>query len=84
MVVQDGATTFAFVGNDLCSLSRDLTDLARQRASQLTGIPLANIVIAAAWSNRQSASLEIVIPRLEGIAQGGSTRAPARGSSRPP
>ena len=23
MVVQDGATTFAFVGNDLCSLSRD-------------------------------------------------------------
>ncbi len=118
MVVQDGATTFAFVGNDLCSVPRDLTDLARIQASQLTGIPVANIVItaththggpeylgplrkflheralkasngidphepidyrqqlverwagviAAAWSNRQPASLEIVIPRLEGVA----------------
>ena len=47
MVVQDGVTTFAFVGNDLCSVPRDLTDLARQRASQLTGIPAANIVITA-------------------------------------
>ena len=47
MVVQEGATTFAFVGNDLCSVPRDLTDLARTRASQLTGIPAANIVITA-------------------------------------
>ena len=47
MVVQDGVTTFAFVGNDLCSVPRDLTDLARQRASQLTGIPVANIVVTA-------------------------------------
>jgi hypothetical protein len=118
MVVQDGATTFAFVGNDLCSVPRDLTDLARIRANQLTGIPVANIVItaththggpeylgplrqflhqralkanngidphepvdyrrqlverwadviAAAWSNRQPASLEVVFPRLEGVA----------------
>ena len=118
MVVQEGATAFAFVGNDLCSVPRDLTDLARARASQLTGIPVANIVItaththggpeycgplrdflharakkthggsdpcesvdyraqlverwvgviAAAWSNRQTASLEVVIPRLEGVA----------------
>ena len=118
MLVQDGATTFAFVGNDLCSVPRDLTDLARLRASRLTDIPLANIVITAthahggpeyfgplrqflhqramkanngqdphepmdyrrqlverwadviatAWSNCQPASLEIVIPRLEGIA----------------
>ena len=118
MVVQEGATTFAFVGNDLCSVPRDLTDLARERASKLTGIPAANIVITAththggpeylgplrqflherakqvnggrdphepidyraqlverwagvianAWSNRQPASLEVVIPRLEGVA----------------
>jgi hypothetical protein len=97
---------------------RDLTDPARQRASRLTGIPPAHIVItaththgapeylgplrdflherakrsnqgsdphepmdyraqlverwagviAAAWSNRQPASLEVVIPRLEGVA----------------
>ncbi|MCI0540890.1 MAG: hypothetical protein L0Z50_37290 [Verrucomicrobiales bacterium] len=118
MVGQDGATAFAFVGNDLCSVPRDLTDLARARASQLTGIPVAHIVITAththggpeylgplreflherakkanhgrdphepidyrgqlverwasvvarAWSNRQPASLEVVIPRLEGLA----------------
>ena len=47
MVVQEGATAFAFVGNDLCSVPRDLTDLARAKASQLTGIPVANIVITA-------------------------------------
>lgn len=47
MVVQDGATTIAFVGNDRCSVPRDLTDLARIRANQLTGIPVANIVITA-------------------------------------
>ncbi len=47
MVVQEGATTFAFMGNDLCSGPRDLTDLARIRANQLTGIPVANIVITA-------------------------------------
>lgn len=118
MVVQEGATMFAFVGNDLCSVPRDLTDQAREKASRLTGIPAANIVItaththggpeylgplreflherakkanggrdphepidyraqlvgrwagviAAAWSNRQPASLEVVIPRLEGVA----------------
>ena len=118
MVVQEAGTTFAFVGNDLCSVPRDLTDLARLRANQLTGIPVANIVItaththggpeylgplreflhqrakkanngidphepvdyrrqlverwanviAAAWTNRQPASLEIVIPQLEGVA----------------
>lgn len=118
MVVEEGATSFAFVGNDLCSVSRDLTDLARANASQLTGIPVSNIVITAththggpeytgplrnflharalkenagtdpresidyrarlverwvgviatAWSNRQPASLEVVIPRLEGVA----------------
>jgi neutral ceramidase len=118
MVVEDVSTAFAFVGNDLCSVSRDLTDLARAKASQLTGIPVSNIVITAththggpeytgplrdflharalkenagtdprepidyraqlverwasviagAWSNRQPASLEVVIPRLEGVA----------------
>ena len=36
---------FAFVGNDLCSVSRDLTDLARAKANHLTGIPVANTVI---------------------------------------
>jgi hypothetical protein len=118
MVIQDGETSFVFVGNDLCSVPRDLTDLARAQASKLTGIPPPNIVItaththggpeyagplrdflherarktndgrdphepidyraqlvdrwanviAAAWSNRQPARLEVIIPRLEGFA----------------
>jgi neutral ceramidase len=47
MVVEDGATAFAFVGNDLCSVPRALTDIARAKASHLTGIPVANVVITA-------------------------------------
>ena len=47
MVLSQGDTTVAFVGNDLCSVPRELTDLARQRASERTGIPFAHIVIAA-------------------------------------
>ncbi len=47
MVLSQGATTVAFVGNDLCSVPRELTDRARKRASEKTGIPFANIVITA-------------------------------------
>jgi neutral ceramidase len=47
MVFSQGNTTVAFVGNDLCSVPRELTDRARQRASEKTGIPFAHIVIAA-------------------------------------
>ena len=47
VVVSQGATTLAFVGNDLCSVPRELTDRARAAASRKTGIPVANIVITA-------------------------------------
>ena len=47
MVLSQGKTTVAFVGNDLCSVPRELTDRARKRASEKTGIPFANIVITA-------------------------------------
>lgn len=47
MVLSQGETIVAFVGNDLCSVPRELTDRARQRASEKTGIPVANIVITA-------------------------------------
>jgi hypothetical protein len=46
VLAQDG-TTLAWVGNDLCAVPRELTDRARQRASEETGIPAANIVITA-------------------------------------
>ncbi len=118
MVLEDAGVAFAFVGNDLCSVPRDLTDRARALASARTGIPTNHIVItaththggpeylgplrdflheraqqrnngqdphepidyraqlverwaavvAAAWSNRQPATLEVVIPRLESVA----------------
>ena len=47
MVLSQGNTTIAFVGNDLTSVPRELTDRARRRASEQTGIPFANIVITA-------------------------------------
>ena len=47
MVVSQGEVTIAFVGNDLCSVPRELTDRARQLAAKKTGIPGANIVITA-------------------------------------
>ena len=47
MVLSQGKTSVAFVGNDLCSVPRELTDRARKRASEQTGIPFANIVITA-------------------------------------
>jgi hypothetical protein len=47
MVLAQGNTIVAVVGNDLCSVPRELTDRARRRASARTGIPIANIVITA-------------------------------------
>ena len=47
MVLAQGDTVVAFVGNDLTSVPRELTDRARRRASERTGIPFANIVITA-------------------------------------
>ncbi|MHC1767139.1 MAG: neutral/alkaline non-lysosomal ceramidase N-terminal domain-containing protein [Verrucomicrobiia bacterium] len=47
IVLSQGTTSVAFVGSDLCSVPRELTDRARKRASQKTGIPSANIVITA-------------------------------------
>jgi len=47
LVLSQEGITFALVGNDLCSVPRELTDAARRQASQKTGIPVANIIIAA-------------------------------------
>jgi hypothetical protein len=47
MVLSQGETTIALVGNDLTSVPRELTDRARKLASRQTGIPIANIVITA-------------------------------------
>ena len=47
MVLSQGGTTVAVVGNDLCSVPREITDRARKLASAKTGIPAANIVITA-------------------------------------
>jgi hypothetical protein len=47
MVLAQGDTVLALVGNDLCSVPRELTQAARQKASAKTGIPAANIIITA-------------------------------------
>ncbi|MHC1765123.1 MAG: hypothetical protein AB9869_12620 [Verrucomicrobiia bacterium] len=47
IVLSQGGTAVALVGNDLCSVPRELTDRARRRASEKTGIPFADIVITA-------------------------------------
>ena len=47
LVLSQGARSLALVGNDLCSVPRALTDAARQRASEKTGIPAAHIIITA-------------------------------------
>jgi neutral ceramidase len=47
IVLSQGDTMVAFVGNDLTSVPRELTDRARRRASEKTGLPFANIVITA-------------------------------------
>jgi hypothetical protein len=47
MVLSQDETLVAFVGNDLCSVPRELTDRARTLASEKTDISFANIVITA-------------------------------------
>jgi Neutral/alkaline non-lysosomal ceramidase, N-terminal len=47
IVLSQSNTTVVLVGNDLCSVPRELTDRARQQVSAKTGIPAANIVITA-------------------------------------
>ena len=47
LVLSQGTTSVALVGNDLCSVPRGLTDRARRRASEKTGIPVDHIVITA-------------------------------------
>lgn len=47
LVLSQGEVSLAFVGNDLCSVPRELTDQARAQAAEKTGIPVANIVITA-------------------------------------
>jgi neutral ceramidase len=47
LVLSQGGTTLAWVGNDLCSVPRELTERARKHASKRTGIPAAHIVITA-------------------------------------
>ena len=47
LVLSQGEVTVALVGNDLCSVPRELTDRARELAGRRTGIPPSNIVITA-------------------------------------
>jgi hypothetical protein len=47
LVIANGETSLAIVVCDSCMIPRELVDAARQRASERTGIPASNILIAA-------------------------------------
>jgi hypothetical protein len=51
IVFRDGQTQAALVVCDLIGIATDLSRAVRQRASERTGIPVANIVIAATHSH---------------------------------
>jgi len=47
LVFEQGEERAALVVCDLCSIGREISDVARRTASERTGIPVANIVISA-------------------------------------
>jgi len=47
LVFRQGTERAALVVCDLCSIGREISDLARRKASERTGIPSSNIVISA-------------------------------------
>jgi hypothetical protein len=47
LVFEQGGERAALVVCDLCSVGRDTSDVVRRKASERTGIPIANIVISA-------------------------------------
>ncbi len=47
LVFKQGGERAALVVCDLCSIGREVSDLARRKASERTGIPFSNIVISA-------------------------------------
>jgi hypothetical protein len=64
IVLSQSNITIAFVRNDLCSVPRELTDRARRRASEKTGIPFAHIVIAATIKQAVTYARSIVTGQL--------------------
>jgi neutral ceramidase len=57
LVVDDGTTSAAIVGVDLVGLDRRLVAIVRERAQTATGIPAANIMIAATHTHAGPAGL---------------------------
>lgn len=47
LVLDDGRTQLAFVVLDLCMVSREVLDQAKQRAHELTGIPTSHMMMSA-------------------------------------
>jgi predicted neutral ceramidase superfamily lipid hydrolase len=47
IVLDDGQTRLAIVVADLCMVSREVLDDAKQRANKITGIPVQNMMISA-------------------------------------
>ena len=56
-VLDNGATRIAIVVVDSCMLPRELLDEVKTRASQLTGIPVENMLISATHTHSAPASM---------------------------
>ena len=61
LVLANGDTSLAIVVCDSCMIPRELIDAARQRASEKTGIPAANILVSATHAHS--------CPTLTGVFQ---------------
>src|SRR5262249_37583060 len=91
LVLDDGTTRVAFVVCDSCMIPREIFDPARAKASKVTGIPAANILLSATHTHTavtptrvfQSEPVEEYIPYLidqiaAGIIQADKQREPAK------
>ncbi|MEC3878534.1 hypothetical protein [Parapedobacter sp. 10938] len=91
LVLDDGQTLLAFVVLDLCMVSREVLDKAKQRAHEFTGIPVDHMMMSATHthsagtvcgvfqSEPDSAYLEFVASRAaDAIVRAYQNREPAR------
>ncbi len=91
LVLDDGKTKLAMVVTDLCMVSKEVCDEAKQGAQRITGIPVENIMISATHthssgtacavfgSEPEEAYLKFLIVRIrDAVIRANNNLAPAR------
>jgi hypothetical protein len=59
LVLDDGKTRLAIVVTDLCMISREVCDEAKQGAQRITGIPVENIMISATHTHSSGTACSV-------------------------